>query len=459
MAKSKTVFYCQNCGANAPKWIGKCPSCGEWNTYAEEVVQTAPKENQWRSSGNRKEAKASRPRLISDIALEQSPRILLPDAELNRVLGGGLVPGSLTLLGGEPGIGKSTLLLQLAVYLKSTRILYISGEESEQQVRMRAERIGKIQSECYILTETTTQNIFQQIEQLQPSLVIVDSIQTLYSNVYESAPGTVSQIRGCAGELLRFAKETATPVLLIGHITKEGSIAGPKVLEHMVDTVLQFEGDRHHVYRILRAIKNRFGSTAELGIYEMQGSGLREVANPSALLLSQRDATLSGTAVACTMEGVRPFLIETQALVSSAVYGTPQRTTTGYDLRRLHMILAVLEKRCGFKLAAKDVFLNIAGGIRVEDPAIDLAIICAILSSAEDLAIDPAICFAGEVGLTGEIRPVNRVEARINEAARLGFRQIFVSRYNVGTEKIQNESSIKVVPVGKVEEVFGLLFG
>lgn len=459
MAKSKTVFYCQNCGANAPKWIGKCPSCGEWNTYAEEVVQTAPKENQWRSSGNRKEAKASRPRLISDIALEQSPRILLPDAELNRVLGGGLVPGSLTLLGGEPGIGKSTLLLQLAVYLKSTRILYISGEESEQQVRMRAERIGKIQSECYILTETTTQNIFQQIEQLQPSLVIVDSIQTLYSNVYESAPGTVSQIRGCAGELLRFAKETATPVLLIGHITKEGSIAGPKVLEHMVDTVLQFEGDRHHVYRILRAIKNRFGSTAELGIYEMQGSGLREVANPSALLLSQRDATLSGTAVACTMEGVRPFLIETQALVSSAVYGTPQRTTTGYDLRRLHMILAVLEKRCGFKLAAKDVFLNIAGGIRVEDPAIDLAIICAILSSAEDLAIDPAICFAGEVGLTGEIRPVNRVEARINEAARLGFRQIFVSRYNVGTEKIQNESSIKVVPVGKVEEVFSLLFG
>ena len=459
MAKVKTVFYCQNCGANSPKWIGKCPSCGEWNTYAEEVVQAAPKENQWRSSGNRKEAKASRPRLISDIALEQSPRIQLPDAELNRVLGGGLVPGSLTLLGGEPGIGKSTLLLQLAVFLKKMRILYISGEESEQQVRMRAERIGSMQSECYILTETTTQNIFQQIEQLQPSLVIVDSIQTLYSNVYESAPGTVSQIRGCAGELLRFAKETATPVLLIGHITKEGSIAGPKVLEHMVDTVLQFEGDRHHVYRILRAIKNRFGSTAELGIYEMQGAGLKEVANPSALLLSQRDASLSGTAVACTMEGVRPFLIETQALVSSAVYGTPQRTTTGYDLRRLHMILAVLEKRCGFKLAAKDVFLNIAGGIRVEDPAIDLAIICAILSSAEDLAIDPDICFAGEVGLTGEIRPVNRVEARINEAARLGFKQIFISRYNAGAEKIQNQSAIKVVPVGKVEEVFGLLFG
>jgi len=459
MAKAKTVFYCQSCGANAAKWIGKCPSCGEWNTYVEEVIQAAPKENQWRSGDKRKEAKASRPRLIADIALEQSPRIQLPDAELNRVLGGGLVPGSLTLVGGEPGIGKSTLLLQLAIQLRGMRILYISGEESEQQVRMRAERIGQMQSECYILTETTTQNIFQQIDQLQPQLVIVDSIQTLYSNVYESAPGTVSQIRGCAGELLRYAKETATPVFLIGHITKEGSIAGPKVLEHMVDTVLQFEGDRHHVYRILRAIKNRFGSTAELGIYEMQGAGLQEVANPSALLLSQRDASLSGTAVACTMEGVRPFLIATQALVSSAVYGTPQRTTTGYDLRRLHMILAVLEKRCGFKLAAKDVFLNIAGGLRVEDPAIDLAIICAILSSAEDLAIDPAICFAGEVGLTGEIRPVNRIEARVNEAARLGFKQIFVSRYNAGTEKIQKEAALRVVLVGKVEEVFGLLFG
>ena len=459
MAKTKTVFYCQNCGANSVKWIGKCPSCGEWNTYAEEIIQPVAKENQWRSAGALKEAKASKPRLISEITLEQNPRIVLPDNELNRVLGGGIVPGSLVLLGGEPGIGKSTLLLQLAVRLRGKKILYISGEESEQQVRMRAERIGSMQSECYILTETTTQNIFQQIEQLQPEMVIIDSIQTLYSNVYESAPGTVSQIRGCAGELLRFAKETATPVLLIGHITKEGSIAGPKVLEHMVDTVLQFEGDRHHVYRILRAIKNRFGSTAELGIYEMQGAGLSEVANPSALLLSQRDASLSGTAVACTMEGVRPFLIETQALVSSAVYGTPQRTTTGYDLRRLHMILAVLEKRCGFKLAAKDVFLNIAGGIRVEDPAIDLAIICAILSSAEDMAIDPSYCFAGEVGLTGEIRPVNRIEARINEAARLGFKQIFVSMYNAGAEKLKQEAAIKVVPVGKVEEVFGLLFG
>ncbi|MBK9400481.1 MAG: DNA repair protein RadA [Bacteroidetes bacterium] len=458
MAKTKTVFYCQKCGANSPKWIGKCPSCNEWNTYVEEVIQTESKENQWRNT-TRKESKAAKPRLISEIALEQSPRLVLPDGELNRVLGGGIVPGSLILIGGEPGIGKSTLLLQLAVQLKGKKILYISGEESEQQIRMRAERIGKMQSECYILTETTTQNIFQQIEVLQPEMVIVDSIQTLYSNIYESAPGTVSQIRGCTGELLRFAKETATPVLLIGHITKEGSIAGPKVLEHMVDTVLQFEGDRHHVYRILRAIKNCFGSTAGLGIYEMKGDGLAEVANPSALLLSQRDASLSGTAVACTMEGVRPFLIETQALVSSAVYGTPQRTTTGYDLRRLHMILAVLEKRCGFRLAAKDVFLNIAGGIRVEDPAIDLAIICAILSSAEDIAIDPAICFAGEVGLTGEIRPVNRIEARINEAARLGFKEIYVSGYNAGAEKLKKEAAIKVVPVGKVEEVFGLLFG
>lgn len=457
MAKTKTVFYCQSCGAQSIKWIGKCPSCNEWNTYVEEVTQPSNEHNKWKTDSPR-ETKASKPRLISEITLESSPRIVLPDQELNRVLGGGLVPGSLTLLGGEPGIGKSTLLLQLAIKLKGKRILYISGEESEQQVRMRAERIGKLQSECYILTETSTQQIFKQIEALQPQIVIVDSIQTLYSAIYESAPGTVSQIRGCAGELLRFAKETNTPVLLIGHITKDGTIAGPKVLEHMVDTVLQFEGDRHHVYRIVRAAKNRFGSTAELGIYEMQGSGLAEVANPSQLLLSQRDALLSGTAVACTLEGVRPFLIETQALVSSAVYGTPQRTTTGFDLRRLHILLAVLEKRCGFKLGIKDVFLNIAGGIRVEDPAIDLAIICAILSSSEDLPIDPFICFAGEVGLTGEIRPVNRIEPRIKEAARLGFKKIFVSRYNLKGLEIKQESGIEVIGVGKVEEVFEQLF-
>jgi DNA repair protein RadA/Sms len=457
MAKTKTVFYCQSCGAQSPKWIGKCPSCNEWNTYVEEVIQPSNEHNKWKTDSPR-ETKASRPRLISDIALESSPRIVLPDQELNRVLGGGLVPGSLTLLGGEPGIGKSTLLLQLAINLKDKKILYISGEESEQQVRMRAERIGKLQSECYILTETSTQQIFKQIEALQPQIVIVDSIQTLYSAIYESAPGTVSQIRGCAGELLRFAKETATPVLLIGHITKDGTIAGPKVLEHMVDTVLQFEGDRHHVYRIVRAAKNRFGSTAELGIYEMQGAGLAEVANPSQLLLSQRDALLSGTSVACTLEGVRPFLIETQALVSSAVYGTPQRTTTGFDLRRLHILLAVLEKRCGFKLGIKDVFLNIAGGIRVEDPAIDLAIICSILSSSEDLPIDPFVCFAGEVGLTGEIRPVNRIEPRIREAARLGFKKIFVSRYNLQGLEIKQENGIQFIGVGKVEEVFEQLF-
>ena len=457
MAKTRTVYNCQNCGVQSLKWIGKCPSCNEWNTYVEEIIESANEHGKWKSD-SKKESKAVKPRLITEIEMENSPRVPLPDAELNRVLGGGLVPGSLTLLGGEPGIGKSTLLLQLAIRLKGKKVLYISGEESEHQVRMRAERIGKIESECYILTETSTQAIFKQIEQLNPDIVIVDSVQTLFSSVYESAPGTVSQIRGCSGEILRFAKETSTPVLLIGHITKDGAIAGPKVLEHMVDTVLQFEGDRHHVYRILRAIKNRFGSTAELGIYEMQGSGLQEVANPSQLLLSQRDSTLSGTAVACTMEGVRPFLIETQALVSSAVYGTPQRTTTGFDLRRLHMLLAVLEKRCGFRLAAKDVFLNIAGGIRVEDPAIDLAILCAILSSAEDLAVDPNICFTGEVGLTGEIRPVNRIEPRIREAARLGFKKIFISRYNLQGLDLKNDKSIEVVAVGKVEEVFENLF-
>jgi DNA repair protein RadA/Sms len=338
------------------------------------------------------------------------------------------------------------------------KILYISGEESEQQVRMRAERVGRLESECYILTETSTQNIFKHINKLEPEIVIVDSIQTLYSPVYESAPGTVSQIRGCAGELLRYAKETATPVMVIGHITKDGSIAGPKILEHMVDTVLQFEGDRHHVYRILRALKNRFGSTAELGIYEMQGSGLTEVSNPSQILISQHDETLSGTAIACMMEGARPLLIEVQSLVSSAVYGTPQRTTTGFDVRRLHMLLAVLEKRCGFKLGAKDVFLNIAGGIRVEDPAIDLAIICAVLSSSEDIALPPETCFAGEVGLTGEIRPVHRIDQRIREASRLGFKKIFISRHNMqGLPDVSK--SIEVVALGKVEEVFANLFG
>jgi DNA repair protein RadA/Sms len=457
VAKQKTVFYCQSCGAQSPKWLGKCPSCGNWNTYVEEIVQSTATPHQWNAEAATK-TKSPRPLPLDEIPLEEGNRIQLPDEELNRVIGGGLVPGSLTLLGGEPGIGKSTLLLQIAVRLKGKKILYISGEESEQQVRMRAERIGRLQSECYILTETSTQNIFQHINKLEPEIVIVDSIQTLYSPVYESAPGTVSQIRGCAGELLRYAKETATPVMVIGHITKDGAIAGPKILEHMVDTVLQFEGDRHHVYRILRALKNRFGSTAELGIYEMQGSGLTEVSNPSQILISQHDETLSGTAIACMMEGARPLLIEVQSLVSSAVYGTPQRTTTGFDVRRLHMLLAVLEKRCGFKLGAKDVFLNIAGGIRVEDPAIDLAIICAVLSSSEDIALPPETCFAGEVGLTGEIRPVHRIDQRIREASRLGFKKIYISRHNL--QGLPDVSiSIEVVALGKVEEVFASLFG
>jgi len=434
MSKVKTSFYCQSCGAQSPKWIGKCPSCGTWNSYVEEIVSTAVQPNEWKSAEKKKGEKANKAQLIGDINPDNSPRIVLPDQELNRVLGGGLVPGSLVLLGGEPGIGKSTLLLQLAVQLKGQRVLYISGEESEQQIRL-------------------------QVEQVEPGLLIIDSIQTLYSSSYESAPGTVTQIRGCAGELLRFAKETSTPVILVGHITKDGNIAGPKVLEHMVDTVLQFEGDRHYIYRILRSVKNRFGSTAELGIYEMQGTGLKEVPNPSQVLLSQRDLTLSGTAVACTMEGLRPFLIETQALVSTAVYGTPQRSATGVDLRRLNMLLAVLEKRCGFRLAAKDVFLNIAGGIRVEDPATDLAVISAILSSAEDIPVDAHTCFAGEVGLTGEIRPVNRIDQRIREAARLGFNTIYISRYNLQDEIIKAEKEINVVKVSKVEEVFQGLFG
>lgn len=458
MAKVKTVFYCQSCGAQSSKWTGKCNSCGEWNTIAEEIIRPENEHGKWKSPQSEPVIRTSRPQLIREIREESFSRIHLPDEELNRVLGGGLVPGSLVLLGGEPGIGKSTLLLQVAIRLKGMRILYISGEESESQVQMRAKRIGNMDSECYILTETSTQAIFSHIEILKPSVLIIDSIQTLYSSVYESAPGTVSQIRGCAGELLRFAKETGTPVFLIGHITKDGTIAGPKVLEHMVDTVLQFEGDRHHIYRILRASKNRFGPASELGIYEMQGSGLSEVSNPSRLLISQHDSSLSGTAIACIMEGARPFLIETQALVSSAVYGTPQRTTTGFDLRRLHMLLAVLEKRCGFKLGVKDVFLNIAGGIRVEDPATDLAVICAVLSSSGDIAVSPNICFAGEVGLTGEIRPVTRIDARIKEASRLGFTEIFISSHHL-TALESKPKELKITGVARVDEVFSRLFG
>lgn len=399
------------------------------------------------------------PQLLGEIEPDKLTRINLPGKELNRVLGGGLVPGALVLVGGEPGIGKSTLMLQIAMRSKGMKVLYVSGEESEQQISIRASRIGSSNTECYILTETNTQSIFKHIQSLKPQLVIIDSIQTLFSSDIESAPGTVSQIRGCAGDLLKFAKETSTPVFLIGHITKDGTIAGPKVLEHMVDTVLQFEGDRHHVYRVLRSTKNRFGSTAEIGIYEMASSGLSEVQNPSEVLLSHIDEQLSGIAIASTMEGLRPLLIEVQALVSSAVYGTPQRSATGFDLRRLNMLLAVLEKRCGFRLAAKDVFLNIAGGIKVEDPATDLAVICSVLSSSEDVALPARVCFAGEVGLSGEIRPVNRIDQRIREAEKMGFEKIYFSKYNMkGLEK-EAKGKIQLVPVSKVDEVFSSLFG
>jgi DNA repair protein RadA/Sms len=455
MSKIKSTFFCQNCGAQSSKWTGKCPSCGEWNTYVEELIKKEDKKESWQSSSS---SHVTKPILIHEINLDDQQRIILPDHELNRVLGGGLVPGSLVLLGGEPGIGKSTLMLQVVLNLEKQKALFISGEESEQQIRMRAERIGLNKSECFILTETTTQIIFKHIEQLKPDILIIDSIQTLYSNHIESSPGSVSQIRECAGELFRFAKESGTPVFLIGHITKDGIIAGPKVLEHMVDTVLQFEGDRHHVYRILRATKNRFGSTAELGIYEMKGSGLCEVSNPSEILISHRDELLSGVAIACTMDGLRPMMIEAQALVSSAVYGTPQRSSTGFDLRRLSMLLAVLEKRCGFMLAAKDVFLNIAGGIKVEDPAIDLSVICAILSSNEDIAILHKTCFSGEIGLSGEIRPVNRIEQRISESEKLGFEKIYFSKYNLPSVAKSKKTNLQLIPVSKIEEVFASLF-
>jgi DNA repair protein RadA/Sms len=456
MSKTRTTFFCQSCGAQSPKWIGHCPSCGEWNTYVEEIVQKAADvKTPGITSPSRRVPK---PQPVGEINLNTEHRYDIGDQELNRVLGGGIVPGSLILFGGEPGIGKSTLMLQVALNAKKMKILYVSGEESEQQIRMRAERIGLNNADCFILTETNTQNIFQQIETLQPNLLIIDSIQTLHTSHIESSPGSVSQIRECAAEIMRYAKESSTPVFLIGHITKDGSLAGPKVLEHMVDTVLQFEGDRNHVYRLLRTTKNRFGSTNELGIYEMHGSGLREVSNPSEVLITTREEPVSGIAISATMEGMRPMLIETQALISSAAYGTPQRSSTGFDLRRLSMLLAVLEKRCGFRLAVKDVFLNITGGIKVEDPAIDLAVVCAILSSNADIPIPNKVCFAGEIGLSGEIRPVNRIDQRISEAEKLGYEQIFISKYNQkGLDLTQY--NIKINMVGKIEEVFGLLFG
>ncbi|MBP7807963.1 MAG: DNA repair protein RadA [Bacteroidia bacterium] len=459
MSKVKTTYFCQSCGTQHNKWIGKCTSCNEWNTLVEEKVQKETKNDRLQVFSSNKNPKtgSNKSVLLQDVGLQEYPRIAVPGKELTRVLGGGIVPGSLVLFGGEPGIGKSTLMLQLALRLKNLKILYVSGEESEQQIKMRAERIGVTTESCFILQETNTQHIFQQIEEIQPQLVILDSIQTLHTSYVESSPGSVSQVRECAAEFLRFAKETNTPVFMIGHITKEGSLAGPKVLEHMVDTVLQFEGDTNHVYRLLRATKNRFGSTNEMGIYEMNGDGLREVTNPSEILITQRDQATSGVAISATMEGNRPMLIETQALVSSAAYGTPQRSSTGFDLRRLSMLLAVLEKRCGFKLAVKDVFINIAGGIKVEDPGIDLALVCGILSSSEDLPIPQTVCFAGEVGLTGEIRPVSRIEQRISEAQKLGFEKIFISSYNKKGLDLK-QFSIEIITVSKMEEVFQKLF-
>lgn len=455
MAKVKKSFVCQSCGNSSPQWVGRCPSCGEWNTYVEEIqVKESAK-----SAGKSLVAKETgrKPQRVQEVDFENRPRLVLPDAELNRVLGGGLVSGSLILLGGEPGIGKSTLLLQMVLQLTNKKVLYVSGEESEHQIKMRAERIGIQNETCFLYTETNLDNIFVHVNNMEPDLVVVDSIQTMQTPLLDSSAGSISQIRECASEWLKYAKTTGTPVLLVGHINKEGNIAGPKVLEHMVDTVLQFEGDRNHIFRLLRAVKNRFGSTHELGIYEMEGSGLREVTNPSEILISNRDKSLSGTSIAATMEGLRPMLIETQALVSTAAYGTPQRSATGFDLRRLSMLLAVLEKRCGFRLAAKDVFLNIAGGIKVDDPAIDLAVVCSILSSNEDVPINPNTCFAAEVGLSGEIRPVNRIEQRIREAEKLGFEQIFVSSYNL--KGIDTSSfGIEVVQVSKIEDVYRRLF-
>ena len=451
MAKAKTTFFCQNCGTQHAKWMGQCSACNEWNTIVEEVIQKEVA-REWKQSNAAKTI--SKPLKIEEIQLNAEERIPTKNKELDTVLGGGLVKGSVTLLGGEPGIGKSTLILQISLAIQD-KVLYVSGEESQSQIKMRAERIQKNASNCLILTETNTQQIFKNIEKVQPQVLVIDSIQTLHTNAIDASPGSISQIRETTAELIKFAKETGIPVLLIGHINKEGQIAGPKILEHMVDVVLQFEGDRNHTYRILRSQKNRFGSTAELGIYEMLTDGLREVSNPSEILISKKDADLSGTAISSTLEGIRPLMIEVQALVSTAVYGTPQRTTTGYNLKRLHMVLAVLEKRAGFKLAAKDVFLNITGGISIDDPAIDLAVVASILSSNQDIAISPNVCFAAEIGLAGEIRPVSKIDQRILEAKKLGYKTFVTSKYNKITLK---ESGIKLILVGKIEEVFATLF-
>ncbi len=452
MTKIKTLYVCQTCGAKYPKWVGKCNACGEWNTIEEEKEVT-----QRSATGKSERRTPAKPHKLSDINFEKEQRIDTKNQEFNRALGGGLVPGALVLIGGEPGIGKSTLMLQVALTIPEQNLLYVSGEESLQQIKMRAERIGGDLSDALILSETRLENILQIAEEIEPNIIVIDSIQTIYTERSESVPGSVSQIRECATEIMRYAKENGVAVILIGHITKEGSIAGPKVLEHIVDTVLQFEGDRNYMYRILRASKNRFGSTSELGIFEMQSTGLREVTNPSELLLSNHDEAMSGISVSASVEGMRPFLIEIQALVSTAAYGTPQRASTGFDSRRLNMLLAVLEKRAGFRLAAKDVFLNIAGGIRVDDPAIDLAVVCSVLSSDLDIALPSDICFAGEVGLSGEIRPVQRIEQRIKEAEKLGFKKIFISKYNQKGVDFSG-TSIKIIGAGKISEVFRAVF-
>lgn len=456
MSKVKTAFFCSNCGYESAKWLGKCPACNQWNTFIEEVVERNQKEkNFWKEiSGERQTSKA---KLLDAVESIKEERLITKDTELNRALGGGIVAGSIILLAGEPGIGKSTLLLQDTLQLDNLVVLYVSGEESEQQIKMRANRLNIRNENFYILTETSLSVIFSEVKKLQPSIVIVDSIQTLQSDNIDATPGSIAQVRECAASLQRFAKETYTPVIIIGHITKDGSIAGPKILEHMVDTVIQFEGDQHYAYRILRTLKNRFGSTSELGIYEMTGVGMRMVNNPSEILINQKDETLSGSAIAAGMEGLRPLLIETQALVTQSVYGTPQRTVSGLDARRLQLLLAVLEKRGGFHFGVKDVFVNIAGGLRIEDPSTDLAIICALLSSYDDTPLSSNICFAGEVGLNGEIRAVNRVEQRIAEAEKLGFEKIFISPFNKKALN-KNNYNINVTAAGKVDELYRLLF-
>lgn len=461
MSKSKTSFFCQSCGHESAKWVGKCPSCNAWNSFVEEIISTEKTtKNDWRNEPGK--TKLDKPRKLDEIASTTEARISTIDEELNRVLGGGIVYGSLVLIGGEPGIGKSTLMLQVALSLTRLKVLYVSGEESDQQIKMRAERLQPTlkskQDNFYIVTETNTRNIFLAVEELLPQLLIIDSIQTLHSNQLDSVAGSVGQVRQCAAELMRFAKETNTPVFLVGHITKDGMLAGPKVLEHMVDTVLQFEGDRHLAYRILRTTKNRFGSTSEIGIYEMLGSGLRQVSNPSEILISQKDGNLSGATIGATIEGNRPLLIEIQSLVSPASYGTPQRTPTGFDQKRLNMLLAVLEKRCGFRMGTQDVFLNMAGGISVEDPAIDLAICISIISSMEEIPVSDKICFAAEIGLGGELRAVNRIDQRISEAEKLGFTQIYVSKFSQKSIDLK-KTKIEVKAFGKLTEVFKDLFG